>query len=106
MLRVVLWIAAACAVLLLALALTRGARFTSEPTAKAPAEVTAPAAEDEAVPAAATAPEPAAPPTAPLPPIDDQVAEDAAAVGMTTREPQEETAAEAPPPEPAAEPAP
>ena len=105
MLKTVLWIAAACAVLLLALALTRGARFTSEPTAKAPAEVTAPAAEEQATPAAATAPEPASP-APPPPPIDDQVAEDAAAVGMTTREPQDETAPEASPREPAADPAP
>lgn len=83
MLRITLWIAAACAALLVVLAVSRGVRFTSDPQ---PAK--APSVEEAAEPAAAVAPEPQ--PTAPPPPTaeDLQVQEDAAAVGMTTMEPE------------------
>lgn len=109
MLRIVMWVALACAVLLAALALSRGVRFTSDPKPPAPVEQPkAPAVEEAAKPAAVVAPEPPAPPP---PPIDDQVAEDAAAVGMTTREPVEDDAARpeptpAPPADPAKAPTP
>lgn len=86
MMRIVLWLAVACAVILAALALSRGVRFTSEPAK--PAE-TAPAAEEAAAPVAAQTPEPAPVEAAPQPtPEDLQVQEDAAAVGLTTVEPQ------------------
>jgi hypothetical protein len=99
MLKKVLWIALACAVLLAALAISRGVDFTSdEPKATAP--VTAPAAEKVAIPAVEQAPEPQ--PTAPIvkTPDDLQVEEDAAAVGLTTIEPEpapEDAAGETPP---------
>jgi hypothetical protein len=90
MMKIVLWIAAACAILLAALALSRGIDLTSEPEAPKTVEVRAADAEEAATPAvaAAPAPEPAPAP----PPVDDQVAEDAAAVGMTTVEPEPSTA--------------
>ncbi len=91
MLKKVLWIAAACAAVLLALAVSRSLKFTGgDPPAKPVEE--APAAEQAAAPAAATtpaAPQPgpeAAPPPA-LTPDEQQVQEDAAATGMTTVEP-------------------
>lgn len=89
MLRWVLILSAACVVLIAVLALTRGDGPTltrGEPPEKAPA------AEDAAQPAVAKAPEPKQdePPAAPVepPPVDQQVEEDAAAVGMTTVEPR------------------
>jgi hypothetical protein len=107
MLKIVLWIALACAVVLGALALSRslGSRSDPAPAAAPPEQVAAPAAEDAAAPVVETAPviEPAGPPP---PPIDDQVAEDAAAVGMTTREPSEEPATDQAPEEMTREPTP
>lgn len=82
--RTVIWLALACAVLLAVLALSRGARFTSEP-AKAPE--TAPAAEEAAQPAVTKAPEPVVTVPPALTPEELQVQEDAAAVGLTTVEP-------------------
>lgn len=93
MLKKVLWIALACAVLLAALAISRGVKFTSdEPKATVPV---APAAEDVAAPAVEQAPAPQ--PVAPIvkTPEELQVEEDAAAVGLTTVEP--EPAPETPP---------
>lgn len=94
MLKKVLWLALGCAVLLAALAISRGLEFTSgEPKAQAPTQA-APAAEEAAKPAADTRPAPQ--PTAPIARTPDelQVEEDAAAVGLTTIEP--EPAPEAP----------
>lgn len=88
MLKKVLWIALACAVLLAALAISRGVKFTSDEP-KRPA--VAPAAEDVAEPVVeqAPAPQPTAPPAPPTP-EELQVQEDAAAVGLTTLEPEPE----------------
>ena len=87
MLRTVLWIAAACAAVLLALAVSRWMSFDAPPKPPAPAlEPTAPVAAEPVAPAA---PEPA--PVAPLTPTPDevQIQDDAAATGMTTMEPEE-----------------
>ena len=87
MLRTVLWIAAAGAAVLLALAVSRWMNFDAPPKPPEPAlEPMAPVAADPVVPAA---PEPA--PVAPLTPTPDevQIQEDAAATGMTTMEPEE-----------------
>jgi len=94
MLKKVLWIALACAVLLAALAISRGVDLTSGEPKTAPA---APAAEDNAAPVVEQAPAPQ--PTAPIvkTPEELQVEEDAAAVGLTTIEP--EPAPETPPAE-------
>ena len=90
MLRTVLWLALACAVLLGVLWLSRRADFTSDPEPKA--KIAAPAVEEAAKPAAAKAPElPKAPPPPPTP-DELQVQEDAAATGMTTVEPSEDPA--------------
>ena len=88
MLKKVLWVALACAVLLAALAISRSVQFTSDEPKQVPI---APAAEDAAQPAAepAPAPQPVAPPAPPTP-EELQVQEDAAAVGMTTLEPEPE----------------
>ena len=94
MLRKVLWLALACAVLLAALALSRQVRFTG-----APEKPKAPSAEEAAKPVAAKAPEKVveAPPPPPTP-EELQMQEDAAATGMTTVEPapQDEPAAKTP----------
>lgn len=98
MLRIVLWAAAACAVLLAALALSRGARLGSdaEPVREAPSADRA----DQPAAARAPAPEPEpAPLPAPEPEPDAQVQEDAAATGLTTVEPPPEAPAGEPPPE-------
>ncbi len=85
MLKTVLWIAAACAAVLLALAVSRWMAFDKppapppEPPAPAVVEVPPPPVELP-VPVAA-----APPPT----PEDAQIQEDAAATGMTTIEPDE-----------------
>jgi len=87
MLRKVLWVAAACAAVLVALAVSRTLNF-DEPV-KAP----------EPAPAAAVAPPPpveAPPPPppevkaapVPLTPDEQQIQDDAAATGMTTMEPE------------------
>jgi len=103
MLRIVLIAAAACAVLAVVLFFTRGA---DQPSITRGEPEKAPAAEEAALPAAAEAPVPAEPPVpaAPVvePPVDQQVQDDAAAVGMTTREPtseDEEPRAESAPPQ-------
>lgn len=93
MLKKVLWIAAACAAVLVALAVSRTLNF-DEPV-KAPKA--APAAAVVAPPPVEVAPPPppevkAAPP--PLTPDEQQIQDDAAATGMTTVEP--ETPAEPP----------
>ncbi|WP_165843982.1 hypothetical protein [Phenylobacterium kunshanense] len=99
MLKKVLWIAAACAAVLLALAVSRTLNFTGGAPPARPVEE-APAADQAATPAVATNPAPpvqeAAPIAAPTP-DELQVQEDAAATGMTTMEPAEPTPAEDPP---------
>jgi PBP1b-binding outer membrane lipoprotein LpoB len=57
---------------------------------KPAAEVVAPAVQEAAQPAAAVAPEPPKEAAPERPKVEEQVAEDAAAVGMTTREPPAE----------------
>jgi len=87
MLKTVLWIAAACAAILLALAVSRTLNF-DEPVSK-PAEAPAAAAEAPAPPVV-TPPAPPEVKEAPLPPTADeqQIQDDAAATGMTTVEPE------------------
>lgn len=94
MLKKVLWLALACAVLLAALAVSRQVRFTGEkPEAKAPA------VEDVAEPAAAVAPPPKAVEAPPQPtPEELQMQEDAAAVGMMNADPAPESPESADPP--------
>jgi hypothetical protein len=92
MLRKVLWIAAACAAVLVALAVSRSLNFDRPAPKKAPEAATA--AVEVAQPAAEVAPEAPPPPVAVKPPPtaeELQVQEDAAATGMTTLEPQEPT---------------
>lgn len=97
MLKTVLWIAAACAAVLVALAVSRGLNFDRP----APPEKAAPtmAVEAPAVPAAAIAPEvveaPPPPLSAPMP-DEQQIQDDAAATGMTTVEPDVVPAEEPP----------
>jgi len=100
MLRKVLWIAAACAAVLVALAVSRSLNFDRPAAKKAPE--TASAAVEVAAPAVEVAPEAPPPPVVARPPPtpeEMQVQEDAAATGMTTLEPQEPTS------EPSREPA-
>ena len=93
MLKKVLWIAAACAAILVALAVSRSLDFDKPVEAPEP-----PAAAAEAPPVVEAPPPPApevkdAP--VPLTPDEQQIQDDAAATGMTTMEP--ETPAEPPP---------
>ena len=84
MFRTVMWVAAACAAVLLALFVSRTLHFDRPaPPAKPPE---APAAPVAAKPAAAVAPvvPPPAPPPPPPTPEEEQVQDDAAATGMTT----------------------
>ena len=87
MLRTVLWIAAACAAVLLALAVSRWMNFDAAPNPpEAPPTPMAPVAAEPVAPVA-PAPETVVPP-APTP-DEMQIQEDAAATGMTTVEPEE-----------------
>lgn len=98
MLKKVLWIALACAVLLAALAISRSIDLTSDEPKATPV---APAAEENAAPVVEQAPPPPQPTAPPVPTPDElQVQEDAAAVGLTTIEPEPEPAPETPPAEP------
>ncbi len=88
MLRTVLWIAAACAVVWLALAVSRWLQFDA-PSEPRPA----PQIVEESVAPPVAAPPPA-PPVEAAPvrtPEEAQIAEDAAATGMTTVEPDPAT---------------
>ncbi|HET6971163.1 MAG TPA: hypothetical protein VFH92_08560 [Phenylobacterium sp.] len=102
MLKSVLWLAGACAAVLVALAVSRTLHFDAAPApASKPVAVTV-----AAMPAAAAAkpvaeavtkvsePEAKPPPT----PSETQVQEDAAATGMTTVEPDAAKAPATPPP--------
>lgn len=85
MLRTVLWIAAACAAVLLALAVSRYLKLDDAPVAPPVAVAVEPA---EAPIAATSPPAPVASKPAPTP-DELQIQEDAAATGMTTVEPEE-----------------
>lgn len=94
-LKTVLWIAAACAAVLVALAVSRSLDF-DKPSEKA---IDAPAAVEVAAPAAEVAPElppEPAPVEAPLTPDEQQIQDDAAATGMTTVEPEATPPSESP----------
>ncbi len=89
-----LWIAAACAAVLAALAASRMLGF-DRPAEPPVSEEAAPAAEESAAPAVAAepAPSPEPPPPAPSPtPEEQQILDDAAATGMTTIEPEPDVA--------------
>lgn len=92
MLKKVLWIAAACAAILVALAVSRSLNF-DKPEAKAPEPaLSVEAAPQAPEPAAAPAPPPKAevpPPAVEPTPEEQQVQDDAAATGMTTVEPEQ-----------------
>jgi hypothetical protein len=98
MLKTVLWIAAACAAVLVALAVSRSLHFDSAPAPKAAMVVTTAAPPPAPKTAEVLPPPPPPPPSEAKPPpkpADLQVQEDAAATGMTTVEP--ETPKEKPP---------
>jgi hypothetical protein len=97
MLKKVLWLALACAVLLAALAFSRGMRFDGGGERGAPR---APVVEEAAQPVAA-APAPKAVEAPPQPtPEELQMQEDAAAVGMMNADPSPESPESDPSPEP------
>jgi hypothetical protein len=101
MLRFVAWAAIACVALILVLALLRGGGPEPQRTVIPVPERTA-SIETAAPPAPAAAPKAETPPpVAAVEPTDEdlQVQEDAAAVGMTTREPETDSppAADVPP---------
>lgn len=95
MLRIVLIAAAGCVLLIAVLALTRGGE-KPRTAASEPAEVVT--SVERVLPPVAQAPAPkAAAPVAPAEPdvsAGQQMEDDAAAVGMTTREPEAEAPAE------------
>jgi hypothetical protein len=95
MLKKVLWIAAACAAVLVALAVSRNLDF-DKPVEKAPE----PAPVVEAAPPPPVVEAPVAAPEPPKPvertPEEQQIQDDAAATGMTTVEPDEPPPTEAP----------
>ena len=86
MLKTVMWIAAACVAVLLALFVSRGLHLDRPPAAAPEAPVVAPVAAPPPAAVAPVAPPPA--PAPPAPPEDQQVQDDAAATGMTTLEPE------------------
>ena len=85
MLKTVLWIAGACAAVLLALAVSRNLKFDDAPPTPVAVVV------DEPVEAPVVEEPPAPPVEAKAVPTPDevQIQEDAAATGMTTVEPEE-----------------
>ncbi len=85
MLKTVLWIAAACVAVLLALSVSRSLKFNDAPKSAPAAVVVEPA---EAPVVATPPPPPVAAKPAPTP-DELQIQEDAAATGMTTVEPEE-----------------
>ena len=88
MLKTVMWIAAACVAVLLALFVSRGLHLDRPPAPAPETPVVAPVA---APPPAAVAPVAPPPAPEPAPPSQDQqVQDDAAATGMTTVEPEPE----------------
>lgn len=87
MMKTVLWIAAACAAVLLALAVSRYMNFDRPAEAPEP-EPTAAAPVVEAPPPPAPEVKEAPPP---LTPEEQQIQDDAAATGMTTMEPETPT---------------
>ena len=88
MLKTVLWIAAACAAIFVALAVSRSLGLGETP---APPPAEPPAAVQELPPPPVAAPEPeSVPDLQPAPtPDEQQIQDDAAATGMTTMEPDE-----------------
>ena len=98
MLKTVLWIAGACAAVLVALAVSRSLHFDAAPPAKAAvaeaAKAPTPVAKPAAVAVVTKVSEPEAKPV--LTPSELQVQEDAAATGMTTVEPDAPKAATPP----------
>lgn len=93
MLKKVLWIAAACAAILVALAVSRSMDF-DRPAEDQPAAAPVEAGQDAAQPPAPVETAPAAPvvteapPPTVLTPDEQQIQDDAAATGMTTMEPE------------------
>lgn len=103
MLKKVLWIAAACAAILVALAVSRGLDF-DKPVEDQPAAAREEAVQDAAPPLAPVETAPAAPvvteapPTSSAPTLDEQqIQDDAAATGMTTMEPEVSPPTDSPP---------
>lgn len=87
MLKTVLWIAGACAAVLVALAVSRSLHFDAAPPAKAAVAEAAKAPPAVAKPAAVVVTKVSEPEAKPVPtPSELQVQEDAAATGMTTVE--------------------
>ena len=94
MLKTTLWIAAACAAVLIALAVSRGLHLgdTGPKTPEAPVapmKAVTPPAPAEAAAALPVPPPPPPPPKEELTPDEQQIQDDAAATGMTTVEPTE-----------------
>jgi hypothetical protein len=85
MLRTMLWIAAACVAVLLALYVSRTLHFDRPAPKPAPVVAAAPPPK----PPAAKPPPPVAAPKPPPTPEELQIQEDAAATGMTTIEPDD-----------------
>ena len=95
MFKKVLWIAAACAAVLVALAVSRTLDF-DKPVEKAAEPAPAAAAPPPPAPEPAAEAPPPPPPPVEKTPEQQQIEEDAAATGMTTLEPDPSTEAPKP----------